>query len=102
MFDSPTMSGNNVQSTQRIADAPPLDVPRDIVLSPNGGKLYVANEGDGRIVMIDIATCTGSPCPSTTVVAGMNAPYGLVFEASGALLVSDRGDDILYRVTGPF
>lgn len=102
MFDSPPSSWQNVQNNRRIADAPPMDVPRDIVLSPNGGKLYVANEGDGRIVQIDVSTCTGSPCPSTTIVSGMNAPYGLVFEASGSLLVSDRGDDIIYRVSGPF
>lgn len=101
MFDPPASSWNNVQNPNLIADMPPIDRPRDIVLSPGGGRFYVANEGDGRIIQIDVSTCTGSPCPSTTIVSGMNGPYGLVFEASGSLLVSDRADDIIYRISGP-
>ena len=101
-FDPPAASLGNVLNRFRV-DHGNLNQPRDVVLSPAGGRIYVADEKNGLIVQFDISTCLGtSNCPSKTIVSNLDRPWGLHFTAAGDLLVTDENADVLYRVSGPF
>lgn len=91
-----------VGSATLLVGAPPLDVPLDIVMGPGGDALYLANEGDGRLLRVDLANCIAFPCPTSTIAVGFNSIWGLTFDASGDLLITDEGNDVVYRMTGAF
>lgn len=100
-FDPPATDGAAVVNAVRVAEAPPIDQAREIVYNPASGFAYAANEGDGRIIRIDIAGCTTSPCPTATIASGFGKPWGLAFDGSGALLVTDEERNHLVRIDGP-
>jgi len=85
--------------TLEAASAETLNEPHDIVLSPDGTKLYVADNGRDRIVVLD---------PETLVELGVFArgevrqPHDVVFDAAGRLLVADTGNSriAIYAVSG--
>ncbi len=63
--------------------------PHDIVLSPDGGRLYVADNGNDRIVVLDALSLE-----EVAVLAHreVSAPHDVVFDAGGRLLVADTGN----------
>jgi DNA-binding beta-propeller fold protein YncE len=64
--------------------------PHDIVLSPGGDQLFVADNGNDRIVVLD----SQSLSISYVVAEGMVAePHDVDFDASGRLLVADTGNN---------
>lgn len=73
--------------------------PHDIVLSPDAKSLYVADNGNHRVVVLD---------PLTLAVRGRLAegevaePHDLAFDAAGRLLVADTGHSriAIYRLEG--
>ena len=73
--------------------------PHDMVLSPDGQVLYVADVGNNAVKIID---------PLTLRTLGafgqdrLRAPHDVAFDASGRLLVADSGNDriVAYRVNG--
>ena len=71
------------------ASAENLGEPHDIVLSPDGTRLYVADNANDRIVVLD---------PDSLVELGVfaegevAAPHDVVFDAEGRLLVADTGN----------
>ncbi len=85
--------------TLEAASAQTLSEPHDIVLSPDGTKLYVADNGNDRIVVLD---------PVSLAELGVFArgevsqPHDVVFDAAGRLLVADTGNSriAIYAVTG--
>jgi DNA-binding beta-propeller fold protein YncE len=63
--------------------------PHDIVLSPDGTQLYVADNKNHRIVVLDAMTLQ-----TRTVFAKneVDSPHDVVFDAAGQLLVADTGN----------
>ncbi|AWI10410.1 hypothetical protein CKA38_15130 [Ereboglobus luteus] len=74
-----------------------LNAPASVVIDAAGAALYVANTGANGIVKIDIATGVAT----TLVLAGtpaLNAPTGLVIDASGNLYVANTGDHTIVKI----
>lgn len=77
--------------------------PRGIARSPSGAFVYIASRGSNAIYQIsndDILARTPCAAGCPTVATGFNEAYGLAFANNGDLLVSDRGDNIVYRIAG--
>ena len=68
-------------------------------MSPSG-KLVVADSQSGNVYLFD--NCTSGTCGATVLVEGSWEPWGLAWESSSSLLITDRDGDALYRVTGSF
>ena len=71
--------------------------------APSGNFVYVASRDGNAIYQIDAnqildrVPCNGS-CP--VVASGFNEAFGLAFTATGTLLVTDSGNDVVYSITG--
>ncbi len=73
--------------------------PHDLVLSPDGSRLYVADTGNNVIKVLD---------PHTLQVVGavgrgeLAEPHDVIFDRDGRLLVTDSGHDriVAYRFDG--
>ncbi len=77
----------------RTAVATGLVQPEGLVLD-GAGQAYVSEAGNGRITVVAL---DGTTRP--LVAAGvLSAPWGLAFDADGALLVADRGAGTVVRV----
>ena len=82
-----------------LAGEASFNLPHDLVLSPDGRYLYVADNGNDRIAVLD---------PDTLKVIGsigeseLSAPHDAAFDRKGRLLVADSGNDrvVLYTVNG--
>ena len=76
-----------------------LSQPHDITLSPDQRYLYVADNNNDRIAVLD---------PSTLALLGsfaegeVSGPHDVVFDADGSLLVADTGNSriAIYQVAG--
>jgi DNA-binding beta-propeller fold protein YncE len=81
------------------ASAQNLGRPHDIVLSPDGSRLYVADNAKHRIVVLDARTLR----ERGTFGAGEVAePHDVDFDGDGRLLVADTGNSriAIYEVDG--
>lgn len=83
-----------------VAASPQLyDKPHDLVLAPDGRHLYVADNDNDRIAVLD---------PETLELLGVfgedevSAPHDVAFDGSGRLLVADTGNNriAVYAVSG--
>lgn len=85
--------------TLMAASAENLAEPHDIVLSPDGALLYVADNGNDRIVVLAAQTLEELGSFADGQVA---APHDVVFDAEGRLLVADTRNDriAIYEVDG--
>lgn len=74
-------------------------LPHDIVLSPDGTALYVADNSNDRIVVLDPKTLKELGAFAQGEVA---EPHDVAFDASGRLLVADTGNSriAIYAVDG--
>ncbi len=63
--------------------------PHDIVLSGDGRRLYVADNGNDRVAVLDARSLT---LLGTIGERELNAPHDVVFDAAGRLLVADTGN----------
>ena len=81
------------------ASAENLAEPHDLVLSPDGKALYVADNGNDRIVVLEP---TSLALLATFGEGELAAPHDVVFDATGRLLVADTGNDriAIYRLDG--
>ncbi len=85
--------------TLEAASATRYAVPHDIVLAPDGRALYVADNGNHRIAVLD---------PRTLVEIGsfgrgeVREPHDVAFDRDGRLLVADTGNSriAIYAVDG--
>lgn len=73
--------------------------PHDIVLSPDGSKLYVADVNNNAVKVLDpqsLATI------GTFGTADLSQPHDVTFDRAGRLLVADTGNDriAIYEVSG--
>ncbi len=73
--------------------------PHDIVLSADGNRLYVADNGNHRIVVLDARTLAELGVFGEGEVA---EPHDVVFDRLGRLLVADTGNSriAIYEVRG--
>jgi len=82
-----------------LASKASFNLPHDLALSPDGRLLYVADNGNDRIAVLD---------PDTLEVIGtigeaeLSAPHDAAFDSRGRLLVADTGNDrvVIYRLKG--
>ncbi|UCD79588.1 MAG: NHL repeat-containing protein [Desulfobacterales bacterium] len=82
-----------------LAGEASLSLPHDLALSPDGRYLYVADNGNDRIAVLD---------PGTLKVIGsiggseLSAPHDVAFDQKGRLLVADSGNDrvVVFTVKG--
>jgi len=73
--------------------------PHDLVLSPDGKHLYVADNGNDRVAVLD---------PMTLALLGelgkgeLSQPHDVAFDPLGRLLMADTGNDrsAIYRIEG--
>lgn len=75
-----------LEFTLMAASADNLGTPHDIVLSADGGRLYVADNDNDRIVVLDADTLKELGVFGHGEVA---APHDVVFNSLGQLLVAD-------------
>jgi len=76
-----------------------LSEPHDIVLSPDGQQLFVADNGNDRIVVLDAETLQQI---SVFAQGEVSQPHDVAFDSSGRLLVADTGNSriAIYENTG--
>ena len=81
------------------ASAENLSEPHDIVLSPDGRYLFVADNGNNRVVVLDAATLDEAGSFGSGELAG---PHDVVFAKDGRLLVADTHHHriAIYELTG--
>ena len=80
---------NDLVFTLEAASAEDLGEPHDIVLSPDGARLYVADNANDRIVVLH----PGSLEQLGVFAEGeVDAPHDVVFDDQGRLLVADTGN----------
>ena len=73
--------------------------PHDLVLSPDGQHLYVSDNNNDRIAVLDP---TDLKLLGTFGADEVGSPHDVVFDAEGRLLVADTGNDriAIYKVDG--
>ncbi len=85
---------------QMVAASPEIYAePHDLVLSPDGKQLYVADNGNDRVAVLD---------PMTLALLGefgkseLSQPHDVAFDPLGRLLVADTGNDriAIYQIEG--
>ena len=81
------------------ASADDLGEPHDIVLSPDGRHLFVADNGNNRVVVLEAATLKTAGIFGAGELAG---PHDVVFDGHGRLLVADTHHHriAIYRLDG--
>ena len=82
-----------------MASEASFNLPHDLALSPDGRYLYVADNGNNRIAVLEADTLKliGSIGESE-----LSEPHDIAFDRQGRLLVADTGNDrvVLYTVNG--
>ncbi len=80
-----------------LASEASFNLPHDLALSPDSRYLYVADNGNNQIAVLD---------PDTLIVIGsiggseLSAPHDATFDHKGRLLVADSGNDrvVVYEI----
>lgn len=89
----------SVSFEMQAASAETYGVPHNIVLSPDGVQLYVADNENHRIVVLDAQSLKEQGVFAKDEVS---APHDVAFDARGRLLVADTGNHriAIYEVAG--
>lgn len=69
----------------------------DVAVAPNGCVLVSDDQGD--VYAVDVTANAFAPSRVSRVARNLNAPRGLTFDATGALLIADEGTNAIYRLT---
>ena len=87
--------------TVRIAavSSTPMVLPHDVVLTPDGEYLVVADMGQNRVVFLDASTLALRHVIGEGI---MSYPHDVTFDPQGHLLVADSGNDriLSYSLVG--
>lgn len=94
-----TAAAQALRLSMEAASDDTLGNPHDIVLSPDGSRLYVADNGKDRIVVLEAQRL------AVLGVFGegeVSQPHDVVFDAAGRLLVADTGNSriAIFEVNG--
>jgi DNA-binding beta-propeller fold protein YncE len=94
-----TVRGDDLEFTFMAASAENLAHPHDIVLSPDGERLFVADNNNHRIAVLDSDSLAEIGSFGEGELA---APHDVVFDAEGRLLVADTRNDriAIYAING--
>ncbi len=82
-------SAEGLAFVMRAASAETYAEPHDIVLSPDGSLLYVADNGNDRIAVLDAETLKEV---GVFAQGEVSEPHDVVFDSQGRLLVADTGN----------
>ena len=85
----PVASADSLAFEMRAASAETYAKPHDIVLSPDGSLLYVADNDNNRIVVLDARTLKEL---GVFAQGEVSAPHDVAFDPQGRLLVADTGN----------
>ena len=99
-FHAPAVvHADTLEFTLVAASADNLDEPHDIVLSPDGRLLYVADNGNDRIAVLDASALNELGSFGSGELA---APHDVAFDGQGRLLVADTRNHriAVYEVDG--
>ena len=93
-------SAESLEFDLLAASAETYATPHDIVLTPDGKLLYVADNDNDRIAVLDAQTLQEL---GVFAKGEVSAPHDVAFDAKGRLLVADTGNDriAIYEVSGP-
>ncbi len=93
------LQADTLEFTLVAASAEDLGEPHDIVLSPDGRHLYVADNANDRIVVLDANSLEQTAVFAQNEVA---APHDVVFDRQGRLLVADTRNHriAIYAIDG--
>ena len=96
---APGFAAGPIGFALQASSADDLGNPHDIVLSPNGQKLYVADNGKDRIVVLD---ATSLKQLGVFGAEEVSQPHDVVFDRQGRLLVADTGNSriAIFQVSG--
>ncbi len=86
----PVASANSLTFEMRAASAETYAQPHDIVLSPDGSLLYVADNNNDRIAVLDAGTLKEV---GVFAQGEVTAPHDVAFDPQGRLLVADTGNN---------
>lgn len=88
-----------VTATLERASAESFDRPHDLVLSPDGSRLYVADLGHDAVKVLDPETLETLASFGTRE---LDSPHDVAFDGAGRLLVADTGNDriAVYSIVG--
>lgn len=91
--------GESIRFKMEAASAENYALPHDIVLSPDGQRLYVADNGNDRIAVLDARTLKEL---GTFGKGEVSEPHDVAFDGNGRLLVADTGNSriAIYEVQG--
>lgn len=82
---------NATRSDGKSADAPQgFNQPHDVVLSPDGSKLYVADVRNDVVQVLDAQTLEHVGMVGRDV---LDSPHDVAFDTDGTLLVADSGNN---------
>lgn len=92
-------SADSLTFEMLAASAETYAEPHDIVLSPDGSLLYVADNGNDRIAVLDAETLKEI---GAFAQGEVSAPHDVAFDPQGRLLVADTGNSriAIYEVEG--
>ena len=77
-----------------------LVLPHDLILTPDGRHLVVADMGQDRIVLLDAETLAFAA--AFGAAEGLSFPHDVAFDDQGRLMVADTGNDriVFYALDG--
>jgi sugar lactone lactonase YvrE len=89
-----------------------LSHPRDLELSPDGKRLFIADTENHKVRAVDLAAGTITTVVGTgqhgaggdggpALEAELYRPYGVAFDAAGNLYVADTYNDVIRKVVTP-
>ncbi len=80
-----------------------LHEPRGVARSPSGAFGYIASRNGNAIYQVSAAAIlTRTPCIGgcPAVATGFDEAWGMAFDGTGNLLVTDRAANIVYKLSG--
>ena len=80
-----------------------LNEPRGVARSPSGAFVYIASRNGNAIYQVSAAAIlTRTPCIGgcPAVATGFDEAWGMAFDGTGNLLVTDRAANIVYKLSG--
>jgi sugar lactone lactonase YvrE len=92
----PTGSFHKAADAAIAADT--FHAPRGLAVSSDGSRIWVADSGANRILLVDHHPDSGKYRITTVADTGFNNPQGLAYDGQGHLYVADTGSNRILKV----